>query len=76
MKTSRALYFRRCHVCDLISYQSKKDDSELAECIHCHKIFIPFLFFDDQVTPVLSDNEPRPEIQESYLPIRGFTSYW
>ncbi len=75
MKPSHKLFFRRCHVCNELSFQKSKED-DLEQCEHCHKIFIPFLFFNDEETPVLWDNEPRPEAQESYLPIRGFTSYW
>ncbi len=76
MNPSLKLYFRRCHICNRLSQNAGKDESDLVHCIHCHKIFIPFLFFNDEETPVLCDNEPRPELKESYLPIRGFTSYW
>ncbi len=76
MKTSRRLFFRRCHVCNQLSHNLSKEEGDLEQCVHCDKIFIPFLFINDQKTPIMSDNEPRPVSQETYLPIRGFTSYW
>ncbi len=72
MKASQLVYFRRCHVCNQLSQQKR----ELTHCTSCQKAFVPFLFFNDLQTEVLQDNEPRPDVQESYLPIRGLTSYW
>ncbi len=72
MKASQLLYFRRCHVCNEITIEKK----ELSHCSSCRKAFVPFLFFDEKKTSVLQDNETRPMRQESYLPIRGLTSYW
>ncbi len=76
MTPALKLYFRRCHICNQLTQNLCKDESDLTQCVHCQKDFVPFLFFNDEKTPIFSDNEPRPEIKECYLPIRGFTSYW
>lgn len=68
-------YFRRCHVCGAVTHVN--EHKHIPECAHCGKPWAPFQYFDDRLTPILSDKTLRPQMMNGeWLPIQGLTVYW
>ncbi len=71
----RPLYFRRCHICGGVT--EREGHKPIDYCDHCGKPMARFHYFDDRVTPVISDRTLRaPELPGEFSPLHGLTVYW
>ena len=65
--------FRRCHVCGGVSVSQER----VEECGNCGKPIAPFYYFDDRISPVLSEGGRRPPFDQKRMnPLLGLTAYW
>lgn len=72
---AKSSYFRRCHVCGEMNHIDEIHHIE--KCHTCGKSMARFVFFDDRLTPILSDRTLRPApLINTYIPVQGLTVYW
>ena len=68
-------YFRRCHICGELSHRNGHEHIE--RCDHCGKPMARFHYFDDRLTPIMSDRALRsPDLPGEFSPLFGLTVYW
>lgn len=73
-KQVKSVFFRRCHVCDVVT---EKEGEMVNRCGHCGKAMAPFYFFEDEKVQPLSEHDFRPPRQSGgRFPVRGLTAYW
>ena len=71
----KPMYFRRCHVCGALNHTAVHHHVE--RCEHCTKPMSQFHYFDDRLSPILSDRGIRPAPLDGEIqPLKGLTVYW
>jgi hypothetical protein len=71
---NRAVYIRRCHICDRIS---ESVGQSVVRCAGCSKNFAPYFYFDERGVPVLTDNMQRPlRLPHELHPVVGLSTWW